>query len=241
MRHDNQADDSEGEANNKVNRRSRLKRVGRIALIVFISLSVIGSLVFASYYFKETADRVKFLTESFLSVVIAVVVIVQAWIYNQQRQLMRLQLLNFAVSERAYMGFKDVRIVSLVEGNMLTLKAIQFNGGRTPAWRIRDALRVNLAKERPREISPTEIIAMATGLESFLVGGGTRKVSWTSPIRITADLLAQLQDGRIKLYIRAGQRYIDNAGIEQIYTVGSVYKPQSETFIVQYEHHREHG
>ncbi len=90
----NQGKDGAAQPDPKIKRRVRFRRflyVGSIVLVVVGCIAGIGCLVVASRFFNEPADRAKFLTESILSLLVLVAIIIQTRIYFIQRDLMRKQ------------------------------------------------------------------------------------------------------------------------------------------------------
>ncbi len=116
-------------------------RAATVPLIMLVCVTVMACLARASLYFAQDADRVKFLTESILSALIVLVVVVQAWIYNQQRELMGQQLTlarkQFNAIERPYVSREAVNWAwhsdNQRQGRYLySIYPVLVNSGNTP-------------------------------------------------------------------------------------------------------------
>ena len=109
---------------------------------------------------------------------IALVILWQAGIYNQQRKLMKRQVDALAVSERAYLGIKTIGISGLIVGQRPVISAIIQNYGRTPAWKVKAPALVSL--ELPGKRPSGDIETKYPG-EGVLAAGDTRKAEYIVP------------------------------------------------------------
>ena len=237
----NETDDPDNrntKAENKEKRRSRLRHYGRIVVSILVSLVIISGLAFASLYFKESSDRVKFLTESLLSTLIAVVVIIQAWIYNQQRKIMQEQKRMAAIAERAYIALSSFYINPVVDNNLIVTGKL-VNGGRTPAYGLQSRNMTTLLSKG--ENAPTFIWESSPSKEgkSFLPAGGERNVDFPVLAGITRDRWDLLIAGELILTIKGECRYFDHIGDGQILAFGFTFDFSGERArgVEQYQRH----
>lgn len=125
------------EAENKDNqpKRSRARlwmALGILGLIlVCVALAVVDV-----YFVSEHSARIKFAAETGLSLLVLVVIIVQACIYYQQAQSMQNTLKEMRISRelenRAWVGLQGIELKS-VPGEGIDLIGICLNAGTTPA------------------------------------------------------------------------------------------------------------
>src|SRR6185436_16146288 len=85
-----------------------------------------------------------------LSLVILVIIAIQAYIYHRQWEVMQGQKRITTIAERAYLGIKDVKIINPIQKDTLVIYAVVFNGGRTPALKVERKLQIGMvAKPTP--------------------------------------------------------------------------------------------
>ena len=131
---------------------------------------------------------------------IALVILWQAWIYNQQRKLMKRQVDALAVSERAYLGIKTIGISGLIVGQRPVISAIIQNYGRTPAWKVKAPALVSL--ELPGKRPSGDIETKYPG-EGVLAAGDTRKAEYIVPGVCDAKIVEGIETGQAVLFVRA--------------------------------------
>lgn len=85
-------------------------------------------------------------------------IVVQAYIYRRQWEIMQRQIESLTVSERAYLGIKSIGMTGLAIGQSPVIKAVIQNYGRTPAYRVKAPAMVNLEflGSRPTETVQSE-------------------------------------------------------------------------------------
>jgi len=153
----------------------------------------------------------------FISGFVALVILWQAWIYNQQRKIMREQKRMSATSERAYMGVKHLEINPIIN-NTLTVTVIIQNGGKTPAWDYRAKCRAGLEETAPLQIDWGSCPAPERG--SFVPAGGEKDSDFGPLKGITQEMVDAINSKKLTLFIDAECRYLDHLGNRQVFTFG---------------------
>lgn len=84
---------------------AELRSMVILGVVVFVA--VVG--LVARYFVNEHSASIKFFTEALFSFTALLVIISQAVIYNQQRELMSQQAEATTIAERAYLGYSEGR------------------------------------------------------------------------------------------------------------------------------------
>lgn len=186
-----------------------LRRIVVVALFIFIVLLLVG------IFLPNMKERVKFLTESTLSLLILLVVAVQAYIYTRQWEVMQEQKRMMTIGERAYLGIKDVKVNTPIMNNTLVVNALFFNGGRTPAINVDRKFQIGLVKET-RQFDWNAIPDLAEASFSILPAGAERWVTFPH-VPITPEKFADFEAGTRRIHVSGELRFTDYMGIKQIF------------------------
>jgi hypothetical protein len=166
-----------------------------------LGVVVLGALAYFLPYMKE---RMKFFTDAALSWLIFVIVAVQAYIYNKQREVMQKQTDNFEITERAYVGIKDMTL-KMKTGSNLAVVIVCQNGGRTPAWDVnctaRLSIDVNDVKDPPQLKAPTGAFFLPANFKKYL--------SISFGLILTDQAIKWIEDGAVPVIVVGEITYKD--------------------------------
>jgi len=212
-----------------------VSRYVRNILICIIALTIIGGLICAGYYFTITTERIKFWTESFLSAAVLAAIIVQAYVYFRQRDVMERQWQamqdalaqakeqtriagdSLVIGTRSYVGLHSIDLNKDSKTIFIKIENI----GRVPSDSINvfvDML-TNMPKERVTEnetVRPWCRVEHRSNFGGMQLFPGT--LQFIIPIRLRAlsdeeiDLIVQ---GPGSLIIRGTIDYTDGFGPQQ--------------------------
>jgi hypothetical protein len=157
---------------------------------------------------------------------------------NQQADVMRRQLEAMAISERAYLTIENLTI-NPITTNVLTIKAVIVNAGRTPAFEFRTKTQAAVfPKGNP---PPVDWDACAEDeAPSFIPANASRKVDFASIPNITQQTVDALNSGIAQLFIDAQCTYLDFTRSKQVLVLGYTFEVrEDETYraILRYQNH----
>jgi hypothetical protein len=180
--------------------------------VLFCWLGVIAITVFH----PTLNERWKFGADMTLNVLILLVVAVQAYIYARQWEVMQEQKRMATIGERAYLGIKNVKIVSPIMDYTIALDALMFNGGRTPAVNIRRRLRIGMVNVKDKlPFHWREHPEIETSL-TILPGGAERWIIFPR-VPITARQFKEFEAGKRLIHAAGEIRFTDFMGTKQIF------------------------
>ena len=166
----------------------------------------------------------------FISGFVALVVLWQGWIYNQQRKATR-------IAERGYIGVKSGDLLDFEPGKVPVVEIAFLNGGRTPIWNFYTPGGVTLDSVPPDDFEPPDVPVNEAG--AFLVAGATGKVQWPLPRSLNTATIREIVEGRLSLYVKGIAWFEDCWGEKRNYPFYLVYNPRNGTF-VQRKRYAEH-
>lgn len=179
------------------------------------SVLIVTGLLIASYFAKDGADRARFLTDSFLSAFVLAAVIVQALIYNQQRKIMAAQIENARISERAYIGIKQIITENQVVGAVPNVRVTLLNGGRTPAYSLKAPGHMTFTKaglpfphERPETTKKEG--------SGFLPAGNETTYNYRFVVPWTPEWEHAIETGQYVIFLHMEAQFVDAWGDNQI-------------------------
>ena len=173
----NEEQDSEEDVGNKGNninseKTATITIIVIVAAVVFIILAII-----AWGFVNEHSERIKFLTVNTLSLLVLVVIAIQAYIYRKQWHAMQQGLAEtrkmveqneravraaedsartaqeaLSAGARAYLMIEDMQLSPMLIGENWAVMLTLYNGGRTPAWSLETASEAIIAWDFPPDI-----------------------------------------------------------------------------------------
>lgn len=183
-----------------------------ISLVIFV-VSVGGLAYVAHYHVAESSYRIKFFAETSLNLLILFAVIVHAYIYVRQWEVMQGQKSISAIAERAYLGVKDAQIRNPITSDTLFVSAIVFNSGRTPAIKVQRKFQIGMV-ENPSSFdwgSSEEVSDF-----SAITASTPRRFSFP-PVPITKAMFAEFDTGKRVIHAAGEFRFTDFMGVKQIF------------------------
>ena len=143
---------------------------------------------------------------------IALVILWQAWTYNQQRKIMERQFKAMVVGERAYLGATGMGMSGLAIGQTPSISLVIQNAGRTPAWKVKAPGKITIepAGKRP---APERIKSKFVG-DGVLAAGATRIAVYQFEMVCDSSLIHRIQNGIVSVFIQ-GDIYYEDAWGEQ--------------------------
>ena len=205
---------------------------------IILTLIIVGLIVAARYW--KASDPIQFVTSNLLSALIFMAILVQAGIYvlqaviyDQQRRIMKQTVENADISERAYIGLIDMRLIEPLVAEQPIKTRITFqNGGRTPAWNFRSRCRMVISNETTAEIVkryPVENVGGEGG--SFIPSGQPKSVIVPFDFRLTQPQLMLVNDRTVRLLVLIFIKFNDFQGTVQPFHFRAVYEPDAGTFL----------
>jgi hypothetical protein len=219
MSQDDQTNNGSGEVSKKDDSAShatiRAEYFG-LRWIIIGGCVVLTALLFISIYLPYLTERVKFFTVNFLSLLVLIIIAIQAFIYRRQWEAMQGQLkvmnrqselMNESLKEgiktrelenRAYVTIKDNIVdqpMKAAEGQ--TIIFILNNSGRTPAINVTTKYAVILDSKRPAlpEFPPTEFRS-----RSHLANGDNKHITMILP-PFTPDNVDEIYSRQARVWI----------------------------------------
>lgn len=181
-------------------------------------LVALAFLAFLSISLPHLTERVKFFTANAISLVVLLALIVQVVINSSQWGIMQEQKKMAAISERAYLGLKDMQINRIK--NVLIVTAVVVNGGRTPAWGFHARTQVYLRHE------PVPFVWDGTPeVEevSVIFAGGDRNMDFVPYPGVTQEVWNDIISGKVTLFVDGECRYLDFTGEKQVFVFGYTF------------------
>lgn len=209
---------------------------------------ILGAVVFivavglvAYYFVNEHSASIKFFTEALFSFFALIVIVSQAIIYFQQEQIMREQKDLTIIAERAYLGIKDVKIITPIVNETIVVHAKLFNGGKTPAFAIGRKFQVGLVKpgEFKRFDWNADPAIDITGF-SLLPAGAECWITFPHIYGVTKERFAEFDAGDRKLHIAGELRFRDYMSNAQIWEFDITCAAEDNgSFKETYQHQRD--
>jgi len=221
-KHDNESNDGPKDRKNQ--------NVRAIILIIVVAAILFGALAFIAWYFvNEHSERIRFLTVNTLSLLVMVVIAVQAYIYRKQWGVMQAQTeiarkaANAAelsaktaqdalrIGERPSLGVIKTTLTAFSPNEVPVAKLEVKNTGRVPSTRtsVHAAMNIRAEDRCPEPILPTlareqsrSVIAINAERHSFA----------TTNRRLSVAEFEGVQVGRLWIYVYVMIRYSDSQG-----------------------------
>jgi hypothetical protein len=153
---------------------------------------------------------------------IALVILWQAWIYNQQRKAAR-------IAERGYIGIATIDLVDLVPGLRAHVAVCFLNGGRTPVWHFQAPAALKLGVEPPGEetdppprFEPQE--------EGFLPAGAGTTMRYKFPDETTERRILRIAHGERQIFLWGTAYFEDCWGERRTFPFKMIYNPDDGRF-----------
>jgi hypothetical protein len=203
--------------------------------MVFLAIVVFGVAVgyVAHYWVNERSYSIKFFTEAMFSFLALIIVALQVFIYNQQRQIMQRQLDNAAISELAYIGIDDMMLVEpspLAANQFIRVRMIFRNGGKTPAWGFRSRSQIVVSDGTLEEIIKRFPIEPKKRGGGFVIAGQQKAVDTLFDFKLTDKQLAQVTDKTMKFFILTKVTFRDYLGQRHEMSFRIIYNPIRTVF-----------
>lgn len=163
----------------------------------------------------------------FISGFVALVVVWQSWIINQQRKMADRQVWETYLAERAYLGLLTTEVSDLRpnERPLVTTKII--NGGRTPAWNVSLQIKWSIGtEENVRPWTPG-----AGTSPHLMVAGETNTTKTRLEQTLSEKNIQVLEDDSMRLFITVQCRYVDFKGEHREVSFPGVYDRIKGNFV----------
>jgi len=215
-----------------------------VGCVILIAVVVVGT-------FFIDSQRVRFITEFSLTVVLGTLVAVQTYIYRRQSDIMERQLKATEraadasyIAQRAYMGIRELDIGGpLVVGNFHFLNITWQNGGKTPAWNFRCIADLVLSKDEPKGTIYFADDDYGDISGSFWPSDATRTITYEGgQIHVTDELVKELWEGRERrLWAVVRAVYRDISGDVQWFYNAAIYmvnplRPHEGRFVETFQY-----
>ena len=161
---------------------------------------------------------------------IALVILWQAWTYHQQRKLMKRQIENANISERAYIGIDHMKLHRpLAANDLVDYRSIFINGGRTPAWAFRCHSRIIFTDEPITEVIQKYPVDPPSGTGAFIPAGQRKRVECYSDLlldeaRFNAITVAKTH----RLFVLVKITFRDFLEVQREFPFRLTYNPDSK-------------
>jgi hypothetical protein len=142
-----------------------------------------------------------------------VIIVFQTAIYRQQRKIMQRQIEHAKISERAYIGIKQVVTENYSLGAVPVVRVTIVNGGRTPAWKLKTPATFRLTDEGFPHERPD--LGDVVG-SSFLPAGSWTTCSLPFGIELTPEWNKAIQTGKRRAFVHMEVHFEDAWGQPQI-------------------------
>jgi hypothetical protein len=183
----------------------------------------------SAFSYKDIVDTA--LTFALLLVVIGQALIARrtARIYDQQREIMQRQVEHLAVIDRAYIEIVDMRMGALKVNEMVIVKTVFLNIGRSPAWKFR--FRCSLIfLEKPQPLPDWLKPKSPRGKGRMLPAGREFVDESPSNFIFTREQVQAMVNKTAKLVLAGDIDYIDITGKAQPSSFIRLYDPETGTF-----------
>jgi hypothetical protein len=177
--------------------------------------------VVAHYHVNEHSVRIKFFIEALFSFAALAIVITQAVIYSQQRNLLKRQVENAQFSERAYIGIKAAKIIDLEVGKVPYVMVDFQNGGRTPAFDAHTVIELLIGK------GPPKFFDKAAG---FILAGLFCPMRYSFGEEADAKFVSDIESKTIWVRFRGEVKFRDCWGNDQSDPIDYIWLPQPGVF-----------
>lgn len=202
-----------------------------ISFIMFIALAIVSR-----FYMDEHSPRLTFFAANALSLSVLLAIIAQAFIYYGQMEAMVRQNENWTISERGYIGLRNLKIMGLREGGKVGVHAIFRNGGRTPAWNLKAGAIVTVGNE-PMGFKWKD--SMAAFRHAFIPMSEDRKFLFPSEQSFTDEIRTAIHDGTKLLFVDGKARYSTIGRNERVLCFGGTYSNKTGEMEVRYQYERD--
>jgi hypothetical protein len=152
-----------------------------------------------------------------------IVVLWQTLIYIQQRNIMRQQVAHARISERAYIGIKQIGMEHFTVGATPVVRLTIVNGGRTPAYKLKTPGHMTFTKagqpfphERPE--------SSETASESFLPAGSPINCSFPFFVPWTSQWAHAIETQQYFIFLHVEARFTDAWGDEHVMPFKLAYR-----------------
>ncbi len=172
---------------------------------------------------SPAADKIKRSewVQIFINAFIALIVLWQAWIYNEQRKATR-------IAERGYVGVDTIDLLDFEIGKRPCVQVAFMNGGRTPIWNFYSPGYLQVSDEPPEEAPPLPLPVDEPG--EFVPAGAKGKCRFPFPKILEPKTERELTQGLTKLYIWGEASFEDCWKEKRTYPFFFVYDPKRGGF-----------
>jgi len=206
------------------------------AAVIISSIMFIVLVIVARYCVDEHSPRLTFFAANALSLSVLLAIIAQAFIYYGQMKAMVQQNENWTISERGYIGLRNLKIIGLREGGNVGIQAIFRNGGRTPAWNLKAHAIVTVGNEPG--ISKWQE-PMAAFRHGFIPTSEDRKFLFPPEQPFTAEVHTAIHGGAKPLFVDGGAAYSTIGRVERVFCFGGTYNNTTGEVEVRYQYERD--
>lgn len=163
----------------------------------------------------------------FISGLVALLVLWQAWIYNELRKMANRQNWETYLAERAYIGLRALEVSDLHPNKKPFMRLKLVNGGKTPAWNVTLQIKWNIGPEPVfRPWNPD----FGTS-HMFLAAGETNTSKARLEPRLTEGSVRGLEDDSMKFFATIQCRFVDFRGERREATFSGAYYRDKNTFV----------
>ena len=163
----------------------------------------------------------------FISGFVALVVLWQAWIYNEQRKMADRQMWQTYLAERAYIGLLTLEVSDLRPHERPLIHTHIINGGRTPAWNVSLQIKWSIGTE--------EVVRLWTPRAwtspHFLAAGQTNTTKTRLEQTLSERNIQVIEDESMQLFVTVQCRYVDFKGEQRDISFPGVYDRIKGNFV----------
>jgi hypothetical protein len=227
--------------------------------ILFVAGVIALYLVSRDSQIIKPEENTKFFTDSFLNLVIVVIIIVQSVIYvfqwvamrdvirqnerlirASQRQArtaeknLRFSEHTFYLAQRAYIGLESIEMAPPEDGKRLVLKFAIKNGGQTPAFNVTGTVASLISDETAiSELEKQMEPFTRVDYGDFILGGSGKVAGSATDMIVDAGDLQRIADGSYCLYVRLILWFFDIQETEErSVTFWYIWHPQSQMMLI---------
>ncbi len=206
------------EDDSKASRTKPLPQVSPVGVrrIIIAGLILLVTLLLVSVFLPNMSERVKFFTVNALSLLVLLAIVVQAYIYRGQWEVMQEMRLITTIGERAYLGIKDVKLVNPIMNNTIVVHVLIFNGGRTPAFNIQRRLLIGLIEKKEKRLFKWKDYPDIETNFTVLPAGAERWITFPQ-VPISHEMFQEFKAGERMIHTAGEIRFSDFMGMRQIY------------------------
>lgn len=180
---------------------------------------------------QEPTDQIKRSewVQIFISGFVALIVLWQSWIINEQRKMADRQFAQTYLAERAYISLLSLEVSDLRPNQCPLITTRIVNGGRTPAWNVDFQIKWGVGPEEVvRPWTPSKTPSTS---HFFLAAGQTN----TTKRRLEKPLLEEnirvLEDDSMQFFVTVQCRYVDFKGEQREASFPGVYDRHKGNFV----------